>query len=269
MAVTLPELNARPGARRWSCVLDPALALSRPGLVLARQVRELVEFWLVRELLHILDSSEFYVQHPELLMAGQPAVQKLKRAIREWERMRMESDLAGLRLYWIGDGLAESVLPEGADARLLPSYESLACALDRRIGSVGPMTSATRDAAALAAALGTAFVLSFSRRDDDQHMLPPICNSLQGWNIPAEQIAPADPAAAIESEHLRHVLVHAGLSHLMWADVRLAVVRLLLPNAPLSFPGPADEPAVVGAVADDDESSADPWVAAQAFWHLI
>jgi hypothetical protein len=134
------------------------------------------------------------------------------------------------------------------------------------------MTSATRDAAALAAALGTAFVLSFSRKDGDQHILPPICSALQSWNIPSEQIAPADPTAAIESEHLRHLLVHSGLSHLMWANVRLAVVRLLLPNAPLSFPRPgvpADELAATGTIADEDESTADPWAAAQAFWHLI
>lgn len=272
MGAAFPELNVRLSARRWPCVLDPALALSRHGLVLARQVGEVAQLWLVREFWHILDSSEFFAEHPEALAADQRAAPKLKWALREWERVRMESDLAGLKLYWIGDGLSESVLPEGTDAHLLQGYEALACALNRRLQSTAPMQAAMRDAAALAAALGTTFVLSLAPAEEGRPALPPICSALQSWDIPCLQIEAADPIAAIEGDHLRHLLVHAGLGHLMWSGLRLAVVRLLLPNAPLCLPPPAlleDDLAAPEAVADPDVSIPDPWEAAQAFWHSL
>lgn len=267
MASAFPELNVKLSARRWPCVLDPALALSRDGLLLARQVGDVVQLWLVRELWHILDSSEFYAQHPEALIADQPGAHALRWAIRDWERIRMEGDLGGLKLYWIGDGLSESVLPEGADAHLLQIYESFACALNRRITSGAPMIWAMRDAAALAATLGSTFVLSST---DDRLALPPICSALQSWDIACKQIDAADPIAMIERDHLRHLLVHSGLAHLMWAGLRLAVVRLLLPNAPPSLSSPvADELTPPEPVTDEDECPADPWEAAQAFWYPI
>jgi hypothetical protein len=271
MAAAFQELNVRLSARRWPCVLDPALALSRHGLVLARQVGEVAQLWLVREFWHILDSSEFFAEHPEALTADQRAAQKLKWALREWERVRMESDLAGLKLYWIGDGPAECVLPEGSDAHLLQAYEALAGALNRRMRSTAPMLAAMRDAAALAAALGATLVLSLVPKEEDR---PPICSALQDWDIPCVQVDAADPIAAIEGDHLRHLLVHSGLGHLVWSGLRLAVVRLLLPNAPLCMPAAPppvldDELAVGDSITGPAEAHPDPWEAAQAFWHSL
>jgi hypothetical protein len=78
--------------------------------------------------------------------------------------------------------------------------------------------------------------------------------------------------AVLECEHLRHLLVHAGLSHLLWGGLRLAVVRLLLPNAPVLFPA---SPALMDDLVEGETPlqselpSTDLWAAAQAFWHVV
>ncbi|MDF5708725.1 MAG: hypothetical protein PUP90_13950 [Nostoc sp. S4] len=49
------------------CIIDPALALSVHGVPLIQQLGEVMELWVVRELWHILDNSNFYLHHPELI----------------------------------------------------------------------------------------------------------------------------------------------------------------------------------------------------------
>jgi hypothetical protein len=271
MSAPFPELNLRLNARRWACVLDPSLALSPQGLGLARQMGEVMQLWLVREFWHILDSSEFLAAHPEALTGELGPIDKLPQSLRDWDRARMETDMAGLKLWWIGDGPSESVLPEGTDPRLLQGYEALAWALSRRIPAARPMSSAMRDAAALAAALGHGLVLSLGPRGTLP--LPPICHALQTWDVPCRCVDASDPMAAMESQHLRELLVHAGLAQHMWAGLQLSVVRLLLPNAQFPLPAP---PAFDDALADegeparpDDVPAPDPWASAQAFWHLV
>lgn len=270
MSAPFPELNFRLHARRWACVLDPSLALSAQGLVLARQAGDVMQLWVVREFWHILDSSEFFAARPEALVGDHGPLERLPQSLKDWDRARTEVDMVGLKLWWIGDGPSESVLPEGIDARLLHSYEALACSLSRRVRSAQPMSTAMRDAAALAAALGDCFVLSLGPQDGQP--APPICAVLQTWDIPCRRIDAADPYAAMESEHLRQLLVHAGLAQHLWAGLQLAVVRLLLPNATLPISGP---PALIDDLADESEPvrselpAPDLWASAQAFWHLV
>ncbi len=271
MSAAFPELNLKLSARRWSCVLDPTLALSGHGLQLARQASEVMQLWLVREFWHILDSSEFFSAHPEALVGDRWPADKLDRSLKAWDRARLDGDMAELKLCWVGDGPSESALPEGTDARLLQGYETLAQSLGRRIRSVDPMSNAMRDAAALAAALGHTAVLTC--RVPSHGTLPPICSALEGWDIPCREIEAGDPMATLEREHVRRLLVHAGLSHLLWAGLQLAVVRLLLPNATLPL---AVAPTLIDDLASDDEPAAaseppstDLWAAAQAFWHRV
>jgi hypothetical protein len=54
-----PDLSLTLSQRRRPCVLDPGLMLSRFGLPLIRRPGELVELWMVRELWHVLDNSQF------------------------------------------------------------------------------------------------------------------------------------------------------------------------------------------------------------------
>src|SRR5712692_3541937 len=159
-----PDLSLTLSQRRRACVLDPALTLSRFGLLLVRRLGEVMELWMPREFWHILDNSQFYVRQPEALfyrsdderrVAMRQALSRDEIALgmKEWERIRMENDLSGLKFFWIGDGLSESLVPPGTGADLVWRYESLARALDRRLAGSGPMACAARDAAALAAAL--------------------------------------------------------------------------------------------------------------------
>src|SRR5213594_2963272 len=166
-----PDLSFTLSQRRRACVLDPGLMLSRFGLGLIRRLGELMALWMVRELWHILDNSQFYLEQTESLfrmsddervpLRQMPSRDEIATAMKAWERIRMENDLSGLKLFWIGDGLSESLVPPGTGADLVWRYESLARALDRHLSSTGPMACAARDTAALVAALGAAFVLTY------------------------------------------------------------------------------------------------------------
>ena len=68
---------------------------------------------MVRELWHVLDNTQYYLQQPDSLLADRTPsakVQEILYALREWERVRMETDPAGQRCYWIGDGPVESIV---------------------------------------------------------------------------------------------------------------------------------------------------------------
>ncbi|MGV2390326.1 MAG UNVERIFIED_CONTAM: hypothetical protein LVR29_25005 [Microcystis novacekii LVE1205-3] len=82
-----------------------------------------------------------------------------RRTLREWERLRLETDLGNHHLFWIGDGLGESLLPKETDSSLVSRWEWLARSLDRQIHT-DLLGYAFRDAIALSAALGSAFILT-------------------------------------------------------------------------------------------------------------
>ncbi len=59
MAAVFPDLSLTVSQRRWACVLDPTLALSRFGLLLVKRLGEVMELWVVRELWHVLDNTQY------------------------------------------------------------------------------------------------------------------------------------------------------------------------------------------------------------------
>ena len=279
-----PDLSLTLSQRRRACVLDPGLMLSRFGLLLARRLGEVMELWMPREFWRILDNSQFYLRQPESLfrmsdderrvsVRQAPNMDEIATAIKEWERIRMENDLSGLKFFWIGDGLPESLVPPGTGADLVWRYESLARALDRPLAGRGPMACAARDTAALAAALGAAFVLTYRTTEDIRAGAAPAICDVFAECLSCQSVAEGDPIAATERDHLRHLLVHSGAANLLWAGLNLAVLHLAVPAAAILYVAPqptsTDDLGEVDTVAPVAESSAGPWDGARAFWYPL
>ena len=287
MAAVLPDLSVTITQRHWACVLDPTLALSPLGLPLVRRLCHGLEMWLVRELWHILDDSQYYLQRPDALWEGEAGgrviagagedlrLQQVLRTLRGWEQIRLCTDLSGLKCCWIGDGLAESLIPEDQDAGLCARYEWLSALLDARIDARGTLANCFRDVAALAAALETALVLT---QVIDQEP-PAIAQALGRWGVPCRQISTDDRLCALESAGLSEVLVQAGVAKLAWAGLRLAVLHVVAPGALAAVPHAPEELAVAGEGEDegfgtryigpDEDADTDPWLDAQAFWYPL
>src|SRR5262245_58117970 len=242
MSLIFPDLTVTLQQRRWACVLDPALILSPYGLALSR-LGKLVELWVGRELWHMLDNTHFYRQRPSLLIDATMrttddalASQEALRALLAWERWRLESDQAGLNLFWVGDDPSGSLLPAHVDAGLVWRYETLACALDRRASRIEMpdevLAPAFRDTAALTVALQTSVILAHSPpAAPSESQIPSLCTALTHWGVPCALLPDHDPLVHVEGDYLRHLLVHAGLAPILWAGLRLAVVHVWMPGA--------------------------------------
>jgi hypothetical protein len=278
----LSDLSITISQRRWPCVLDPTLVLSRFGLPLIRHINEAMELWIVRELWHILDNSRFWLEQPEALFSeGREGVspdhaladdRELTSAMKAWERIRMENDLSGLKLYWLNDCLSDSMTPAGQPPDLVPRFEALACALDRHLVSTGPMACAARDSAALAAALGTAFVLTCqSAAERAEGTAPAICRMFPK-SIACLRVSEDDPVAAIERDHLRRLLVHAGAANMLFAGLYPVIIHFSAPaasfGATLACDAKADSDDIE-PVMPAEEFALDPWQGARAFWYPL
>jgi hypothetical protein len=103
--------------------------------------------------------------------------------------------------------------------------------------------------------------------------MPPLCEALVRWGVTCTSLPAHDPLVHIERDTLRHLFVHAGLAHLLWAGLKLAVVHLWVPKATAlwpepraaSFPGMEERTAVPAAPPQGNQ----PWQAAQGFWYLL
>jgi len=279
--MVLPDLSITISQRRWACVLDPALVLSRFGVPLIQRLGDVMDLWIVRELWHILDNSRYFLKQPEALFAesdagrspwiDRPDDAETTTAMKAWERIRMTSDLRGLRLCWLNDCLADSLTPEGQTADLLPQFESLACALDRHLIGTGPMACAARDTMALATALGTAFVLTQHVQDSATRESPPQICRLFAESVPSLKVDADNPIAAIERNHLRHLLVHAGLTNLLFNGLHLSVIHVAAPaviTPGCMSPGGDREDDIEVSIAEA-EPTRDPWHRARTFWYLL
>jgi hypothetical protein len=288
MATLSPNISITLSQQHLTCVLDPSLVLSNYGLSLAKHLREVMELWVVRELWYILDNPQFYLQQPEsLLMRTTPEKvtniplpdrQELIQALQDWECMRMATDPTSLNLFWIGDQPGESYLPARADPQLIWRWESLACSLDNQLKG-NTLTSETlalafRDAAALATALNSAFILTYQLPEACATSLPPdICVALETWGIPCREIYPLDAIATIERDNLRRLIVQAGLSKLLWAGLHLAVLHLVVPSASALFcridQAQETRSPNIGGDAEHSVLTTNLWQGAQGFWYRI
>lgn len=228
MTTLSSQLSLASTQQRLTGVLDPHLVLSPHGMPLAQHLGEVMELWIARELWHILDNTSFWEQ--PLTSMRMPDIQVL----RAWRCARTEKDPASLNLFWLGDRLGESFLPPHTDSELLQRWELLARSLDERIEQQDSLneilTSAIRDTVTLAITLNSAVILTYQSPENAANNLPPpICATLEKWNIPCQAITQSDPIATIECKHFRHLIVKAGLAKLLWSGLHLVVLHLVFP----------------------------------------
>jgi len=256
------ELSLSVTRRAPRLVLDPGLCLSALGPLLVERLQGEAELWLPRELWRILDNSDYFSMHPEALVGSPSSVAAseygltLRRVLSSrlsaaemgehaersepdpsvaspfghtleaWDTIRSSTDLLGLRLFWLGDGLAESLVPAGYAEDLHPRFEALAERLDRLLAPSSPLACGRRDALALSLALGGVPVLSSL---DAASSLPALCAFALGFTC--TEVAGSDPFAVIEREQYQSALVRARCAPLLWSTLPLSVVHVHAPNA--------------------------------------
>jgi hypothetical protein len=284
-ATLLSDFSISLQQRRWACVLDPMLALSEYGLPLVKQLGEIMELWVVREFWNMIDSSPFYQQQPDFLLRDlEPDYppeqstlysQQVLRSLQEWDRLRTMTHRSSWNVHFLADVIGESCLPAGIETDLIWRWEALAQNLDHHLKpkQENSLNLAVRDLAALAAAR-PACILTFRLPEDRVSNLPPrICTTLEAWGVRCQEIQTDDAIATIERDYLRQLIVHTGLSKLLWAGIHLAILHLMVPNAAtisgnndwsegLSFTELEELPT---AMSMDTNL----WQGAQGFWYAI
>jgi hypothetical protein len=271
-----PDLSVQISRRRWRCVPDPVLCLSRIGAAFVRGLTAHAEVWLGPEFLNILDSWMLYDRDPELLtrsLGNRQPPDGMRHALRVWLRLREEAGRSSGRLCWVRDALRESSLPAGMDELVVPRWELMAEALDERLSKAsetsGPGIAAMRDAAALGAVLPGAVLLTLCEPGERQ-AAPLICRHLETWQLPCRRLGIDDDLVTLERSLLLQLLVEAGLAGFLWGGLRLAVVHLLVPGhfrlpASHGFAGVEEEP---DFLADGEPIPLNgAWEDAQSFWY--
>jgi hypothetical protein len=281
MAAILPEFQVNISQKRWTCVLDPTLALSIHGLPLLTQLGTVLEMWIARELWHILDNTHYYLERPEILLAtgeNDSQTEKVKAVVRtllEWERIRLDNDPSRQYCYWIGDSPLESFLPEGITPNIVGRYEALSAALDKRIPNKDkPLPSAYRDTATLAVCLPSAFVLTHLSSDSTENSCPAICQVLEAGGIPCQKVATDDLWQKQESKLLRQMLVQTGLAKWIWSGLKLAVLQIAAPDACIMEAPNQESREQCDYGLDEIDSAAiwpsiDYWRGARGFWYPL
>jgi hypothetical protein len=239
------ELSIKFNQPHRTCVLDPLLALSSYGIPLVKQLGTVMDLWVGREFWHVLENSQFYLQHPELLLLNRAmpdrteyiaafSAPEIIQSLQEWEKFRREIDFDRQNLYWIGDRLNESSLPRDMPPNTIRDYEILARALDDRIPrsseASDTLTLLLSDTLALSASLNSSFILTRQYTADLNSLLPEICLELESFGITCEMVMREDEMVAIEQDYLRQLFVQVGLSKLFWAGLRINILHLLVPS---------------------------------------
>jgi len=281
-ATLVPDLSITLNQRRWACVLDPTLALSIYGLPLVKQLGEVMELWIVRELWHILDNPRFYLHQPQRISGQQPTLTApsdipygVVQTLQEWERLRTLSDRNSWNIHFLADVIGESCVPSGIDTNIIWRWESLAQSLDTRLDTqltkTDPLTLAFRDLAALAATRPACILTHHPNLEES----PAICKTLEQWGITCHSVAQTNAIADIEREQFRSLLVHAGLSKFLWAGLNLAVLHLVVPAAATLSTLQDQDWSDEYTFSEMDESTRDRttpanlWQGAQGFWYSI
>lgn len=248
-------------AQRWACVIDPVLAFAPEGPLAVRDLSRVLEVWVFRELWHILDNTLFYAR------GGGEAVFC---ALDQWERLRHEHALNDIGLFWVGDGLSESFLPEHQSRCVVERFERLARALERRTDGARadtPLEVAMRDAVALTCALDRAFLLTALPERVGAALA--LDEALRRWGLVSHEGDVAHPLLVLERDVLRRVAAEAGLARLCLTGVRLVVMHIVAPYAPYRTSIPITDESTADSFADPSGSFADPWRGARAVWYPL
>ncbi|NEP86155.1 MAG: hypothetical protein F6K18_04605 [Okeania sp. SIO2C2] len=282
MTTLSPHISINLNHHHSTCIIDPNLALSSYGLTLTKNLANFLELWIAREFWQILDNINYYKQHPESLQlkTSVPTTnqQELIQTLQNWQSLRIATVPTNLNLFWIGDNKSESFLPSNVDPQLIYHWESLAHSLDNQLEqhsvTQSTITSAFRDTVALAAALKSAFILTYqSPTKQDKNLPPDICSALESWGISCQQIDSNDSIAAIEREKLLHLIIQAGLSKFLWAGLNLVVLHLVVPS-PSHLPYGASEiqetqSSNMQTYIEEFPLTPNFWKKARGFWYRV
>lgn len=261
----------------WSCVLDPAIALSHYGVLIAEGMSKEIELWVVQELWNIINDADFYSARTELI-TPQTAAEKnpavaaeVVWSLREWEKTKQGKDLAKLGMYWLGDNLQESLMPKDKSVDFFRQWQASASALDRYNQQTQPdnnnnniLNLAFRDTIALAASLKSAFVLTYCPSTDSTDSSPAICKVLENWGISCQIKNQRNPIVAMEREYIRQLIVRAGLGKLLLAGVNLVAFYLVIPPIPKATNLFHHSPLLAFEQNNDYEQDQDSY-----FWHNV
>lgn len=288
-----PSLSVTLSAEKRSCVLDAYLALSRFGLLLAKRLGEEFNLWLVRELWHILDNTHTFRMRPELLAPdnGSTGEHVDLEGLLQWEKIRYEKDLAGLKLCWISDQIGDSLLPSGIDPDIFSRYEVLAASLEEMknrdkndgIPEEKVLEACFRDAAALSVALSQyrSFILTLMRPSGKGEKAPSssdepfLCEFLRKCGIKSRPVALPNQAR-LEREFIAPILARTGISELMWAGMNPAAVHIFAPRAtimPIAIKDNDEEASSYKDLAlssrEKEVATTDWWKDAVCFWYPL
>jgi hypothetical protein len=249
-------------AKRRAVVLDATLALSPLGLLFAQKLSAECDVWVSRHLWSILDDSgRFAIQ----------AHNSLREALQQWDVARAEKDLAGMRLYWIGESLGTSLLPTVADPNLVPRFDTLFAELDASYSDAAGLDARLRDCAkdalGLSVALSPQRAIVFTAHDGSEAQ-PQFCHIIhEAWGI-SSQLIQEDRLTT--HRRLIDTLFHqTGIIDLGWAGLRFAAVHIVAHRA-AAIPS-------FGSVTEDgdfqrleaDLADGGWWKDAQAFWYPV
>jgi hypothetical protein len=244
---SLPPLDVSLSSRKISCVLDGELAFSRQGLLFAMRLAHEANVWLFRALWQALDNSHAYRAHLESISTNRRAEPlPCLLTLQQWESARLETDLAGLQLFFVGDARHESLLPKDVGKDLVERFEALAAELDGLHQSEGgneavydPVYECHRDTAALATALIRHRPIVFSLcaqsgGSDGAVTEPAICGFLRRCGIECRAVSTNGEVAAIR-RYLQPIFARSGVSELLWDLAKygghLAVLHIIAPHA--------------------------------------
>lgn len=279
------ELSVKFNCPHRTCVLDPLLALSIYGIPLVKQLATVMDIWVGKEFWHLLENIQFYLQHPELLLLNRAMPDRTRyitsfssreiiQSLQAWEKFRQETDLESVKLFWVGDRLNESSLPNGLQPDTIRHYEILARSLDARIPRLSQasetLTSLLSDTAALSATLSSSFILTRQYlSDNNESLLPEICLELESFGIPCHLMKIEDEMVALEKDYLRQLFVQVGLSKFLWAGLRLSVLHLFVPSIlpPGTSIGQNTESQIINDAKLDEFSrlETNPWAGTRCF----
>jgi hypothetical protein len=226
-----------------SCILDGELALSRQGLLFAMRLAQEANVWLFRALWNALDNSHSFRSSLEPSTAER---QGRRDVSQQWESARLETDLAGLQYFFVGDARHESLLPKDVGKDLVERFEALAVELDElhqskddRGVAYDPVYECNRDTIALATALirHRPIVFSVCRRPRPSELCPSepdICTFLRQCGINCRSVEHDRTVVSIRS-FLQPIFARSGAAELLWDLANdgfgLAVLHIIAPHA--------------------------------------
>lgn len=253
-------------------MLDPVLALSPYGIQLVRQLGKALELWIAREFWPFTQQQTLWATldgnseslPPDLIRTGAKA----------WRTLQNHLSPADLPLYWYGDRLWESHLPQSHSAAQFYHWEILAESLESLLPMPMWDTPLLRDTLALAVTLSQGFVLTYQPQVEQP---PSLCKLMEAVKLPCHRLTDDDTLLQLHRQELRRLLLNTGLAPLQWGQGRLAILQLGVQDAitlPALLTKQYNSPSGIDRLAlerttNESRSLAVPWQANTGFWFSL